>query len=165
MPEEKRIDLESLEQKARAASPGPWVVHADGMEFGSSDRSTNPGVDTADGQVVCWWGTGLCGIPQNPDAEFIASANPEAVLAMVEEIRTLRQQLEQQKNASRTITLAGCEYTEDDLIGTAVRCVSGNSRQKTPRWVLMMDAFVCGSGVAQALCRRYGLDPDEGLRK
>lgn len=93
MPEETRIDLESLEQKARAASPGPWVVHADGKEFGSSDRSTNPGVDTADGQVVCWWGTGLCGIPQNPDAEFIASANPKTLLAMVEEIRELRRAL------------------------------------------------------------------------
>jgi hypothetical protein len=90
MPEEKSIDIESLEQKARAASPGPWVDHADGMEFGSSDRSTNPGVDTADGQVVCWWGTGLCGIPQKPDAEFIASANPETVLTMVAEIKSLR---------------------------------------------------------------------------
>jgi len=93
VPEETLIDLESLEQKARAASPGPWVVHADGMEFGSSDRSTNPGIDTADGQVVCWWGTGLCGIPQKPDAEFIASSNPETVLAMVEEIRSLRRAL------------------------------------------------------------------------
>ncbi|WP_205300341.1 hypothetical protein [Pantoea sp. Ap-967] len=165
MPEETRIDLESLEQKARAASPGPWVVHADGMEFGSSDRSTNPGVDTADGQVVCWWGTGLCGIPQNPDAEFIASANPEAVLAMVEEIRTLRQQLEEQKNTSRTITLSGCEFTEDDLLRTAVRMVKGTTRMKQPRWVLMKDAFCCGSGVAHALCRRYGFDPDEDLRK
>ncbi|MDT3716273.1 hypothetical protein QVM48_22215 [Pseudomonas soli] len=90
MPEEKRIDLESLEQRARAASPGPWVVHSDGMEFGSSDRSTNPGVDTADGQVVCWWGTGLCGIPQNPDAEFITSANPEVVLSLIAEVRALR---------------------------------------------------------------------------
>lgn len=165
MPEETLIDLESLEQKARAASPGPWVVHADGMEFGSSDRSTNPGIDTADGQVVCWWGTGLCGIPQKPDAEFIASANPETVLAMVEEIRSLRQQLEQQKDTSRIITLSGCEFTEDDLLRTAVRMVRGTTRMKQPRWVLMKDAFCCGSGVAHALCRRFGFDPDEGLRK
>ncbi|MFZ5936634.1 hypothetical protein ACOKS3_17605 [Pseudomonas sp. HS6-2] len=82
-----------------------------------------------------------------------------------EYIEQFRAALEHLNGKSRTITLAGCEYTEDDLIGTAVRCVSGTSRQKTQRWVLMMDAFVCGSGVAQALCRRYGLDPDEGLRK
>ncbi|WP_241653199.1 hypothetical protein [Pseudomonas alkylphenolica] len=81
------------------------------------------------------------------------------------QVAELQAEIERLKGRSRTITLAGCEYTEDDLIGTAVRCVSGTSRQKTPRWVLMMDAFVCGSGVAQALCRRYGLDPDEGLRK
>jgi len=81
------------------------------------------------------------------------------------QVAELQAEIERLKDQSRTITLAGCEYTEDDLIGTAVRCVSGTSRQKTPRWVLMMDAFVCGSGVAQALCRRYGLDPDEGLRK
>lgn len=165
MSEEKRIDLEGLEQKARAASPGPWIVHADGMEFGSSDRSTNPGIDTADGQVVCWWGTGLCGIPQKADAEFIASANPETVLAMVEELRSLRQQLEQQKDTSRTITLSGCEFTEDDLLRTAVRMVRGTTRRKQPRWVLMKDAFCCGSGVAHALCRRFGFDPDEELRR
>ena len=115
--------------------------------------------------MVCWWGTGLCGIPQKPDAEFIASANPETVLAMVEELRSLRQQLEQQKDTSRTITLSGCEFTEDDLLRTAVRMVRGTTRRKQPRWVLMKDAFCCGSGVAHALCRRFGFDPDEELRR
>lgn len=121
MPEETLIDLESLEQKARAASPGPWVVHADGMEFGSSDRSTNPGIDTADGQVVCWWGTGLCGIPQKPDAEFIVSSNPETVLAMVEEIRSLRR------------ALGGMLFAFDDGVGEDwSQSVLDFARQVTP---------------------------------
>ncbi|MBI6940024.1 hypothetical protein JET76_01575 [Pseudomonas putida] len=63
------------------------------------------------------------------------------------------------------MALSGCEFTEDDLLRTAVRMVRGTTRMKRPRWALMMDAFCCGSGVAQALCRRFGFDPDEGLRK
>jgi hypothetical protein len=115
--EEKRIDLEGLEEKARAASPGPWVVHADGMEFGGSDRSTNPGVDTADGQVVCWWGTGLCGIPQNPDAEFIASANPATVLALIEEVRSLRQMLQQHRVPDGFALVPQSMLLSKDVIG------------------------------------------------
>ncbi|WP_025804645.1 hypothetical protein [Pseudomonas chlororaphis] len=94
MPEEIKLDLDDLERKARAADAGPWVVHADGMERGILDRTTSPGVDTADGQVICWWGTGLCGIPHRPNAEFIAEADPSTVLALIAEVKTLRQDAE-----------------------------------------------------------------------
>ncbi|PLP90840.1 hypothetical protein CX682_14630 [Pseudomonas sp. FFUP_PS_41] len=63
------------------------------------------------------------------------------------------------------MTLSGCEFTEDDLLRKAVRMVNGTSRRKTPRWVLMKDVFCCGSGVAHALCRRFGFDPDEELSR
>lgn len=84
------IDKEKLKALADGADAGPWVVHADGMEQGSPVRTTNPGIDTADGQVICWWGTGLCGIPHNPNAEYIAAANPSTVLALLDEIQDLR---------------------------------------------------------------------------
>lgn len=66
------------------------------------------------------------------------------------------------------ITLSGVEMEEEDLIGRVVRNVQGPSKYRckhgTPRWVLVRDAFGVGSGVANALCRRYGFDPDEYLR-
>lgn len=85
-----RIDKEKLKALAEAADAGPWVVHADGMERGSPDRTTNPGIDTEDGQVICWWGTGLCGIPRAQNAEYIAEANPSTVLALLDEVQDLR---------------------------------------------------------------------------
>ncbi|MCZ9639593.1 MULTISPECIES: hypothetical protein [Pseudomonas] len=81
------------------------------------------------------------------------------------QVAELQAEIERLKGQSRTIALSGCEFTEDDLLRTAVRMVRGTTRMKRPRWALMMDAFCCGSGVAQALCRRFGFDPDEGLRK
>ena len=65
---------------------------------------------------------------------------------------------------SRKITLSGCEFSEHELIGRAVRAASGTHRRGTQRWVAMKDAFGCGSGVANALCRRFGFDPDEMVK-
>ncbi|WP_023629039.1 hypothetical protein [Pseudomonas soli] len=174
MSEKIELDLDAIEAAAKAATPQDFdSAQVASSEDGWIECQTCGGEGSVeltadylnyDGQAL---GVQFYGIGEphvHAEAHYRA-ARPAVVLAMVEEIRSLRQQVEQQMNTSRIITLAGCEYTEDDLVGTAVRCVSGTSRQKTPRWVLMMDAFVCGSGVAQALCRRYGLDPDEGLRK
>ncbi|WJM94660.1 hypothetical protein QEP73_13740 [Pseudomonas defluvii] len=80
-------------------------------------------------------------------------------------IKQFRAALDRLQGQSRTITLSGCEFTEHELVGRAVRAVSGTSRYKTPRWALMKDAFGCGSGVATALCRRFNLNPDEELRR
>lgn len=64
--------------------------------------------------------------------------------------------------------LSGCEIEEEDLIRQVVRNVQGPSKYRykhgTPRWALVRDAFGVGSGVANALCRRYGFDPDEYLK-
>lgn len=66
------------------------------------------------------------------------------------------------------ILLSGCEIEEEDLIRQVVINVQGPSKYRnkygTPRWALVRDAFGVGSGVATALCRRYGFDPDEKLR-
>lgn len=72
--------------------------------------------------------------------------------------------LESQLIESRKITLSGCEFSENELIGRAVRAASGTHRRGTQRWVAMKDAFGCGSGVANALCRRFGFDPDEMVK-
>ena len=73
-------------------------------------------------------------------------------------------ELESQLIESRKITLSGCEFSEHELIERAVRAASGTHRRGTQRWVAMKDAFGCGSGVANALCRRFGFDPDEMVK-
>ena len=64
--------------------------------------------------------------------------------------------------------LSGVDMEEEDLIGRVVRNVKGPSKYRnkygTARWVLVQEAFGVGSGVANALCLRYGFDPDEQLR-
>lgn len=64
--------------------------------------------------------------------------------------------------------LSGVDMHERDLIGRVVRNVKGPSKYRskygTPRWALVRDAFGCGSGVATALCREFGFDPDENIR-
>ncbi|WP_409320093.1 hypothetical protein [Pseudomonas putida] len=174
MPEKIELDLDAIEAAAKAATPQDFdSAQVASSEDGWIECQTCGGEGSVeltadylnyDGQALRVQFYGI-GEPRVHAEAHYRAARPAVVLAMVEEIRKLRHDLATKNNASRVITLAGCEYTEDELIGTAVRCVSGISRQNTPRWVLMMDAFVCGSGVAQALCRRYGLDPDEGLRK
>lgn len=73
-------------------------------------------------------------------------------------------ELTAQQAESRMITLSGCEFSEHDLIRKAVRAVTGTSRRGILRWVAMKDAFCVGSGVANALCWRFGFDPDETVK-
>lgn len=73
-------------------------------------------------------------------------------------------ELESKLIESRKITLSGCEFSEHELIGRAVRAATGTYRRGTQRWVAMKDAFGCGSGVAHALCFRFGFDPDEMVK-
>jgi hypothetical protein len=70
--------------------------------------------------------------------------------------------------AAGNITLSGCELRLRDLIWGVMHNVKGPSKYRSkygaPRWVLVRNAFAVGSGVATALCREFGLDPDEELR-
>jgi hypothetical protein len=64
--------------------------------------------------------------------------------------------------------LSGCDIDERDLIRQAIRNVKGPSKYRSkygvPRWSLVRDTFCVGSGVATALCREFGFDPDEMIR-
>ena len=42
---------------------------------------------------------------------------------------------------------------------------SSNKGVRHPRWVAVMDAFALGSTYAHQLCRRFGLDPDEQVKR
>lgn len=60
------------------------------------------------------------------------------------------------------------EIDDETLLGRAVRSArdrSARKGQRHARWVAVMDAFALGSTYARILCRRFGLDPDEMVKR
>jgi hypothetical protein len=109
---------------------------------------------------------GKCPTPYKP-ASVLLEESLAREQALQQRLNAADQRLDElgtQLAESRMITLSGCEFSEHELIRTAVRMVTGTSRRGTQRWVAMKDAFCCGSGVAHALCRRFGYDPDEMVK-
>lgn len=53
-----------------------------------------------------------------------------------------------------------------EMLERAVRSVGdpGRGRGGRPRWAMVADRLAVGATLAMALCRRFGLDPDEQLR-
>ena len=55
-----------------------------------------------------------------------------------------------------------------DLLFRAVRTARSRDVRKSvlhPRYVAVMDAFLLGSTYAAQLCRRFGFDPNEMVRR
>lgn len=56
----------------------------------------------------------------------------------------------------------GHSITED-----TIKCIVKNAkptRRSAPRWVVIRDLFGVGSRSAAAICRHFGLDPDEEIK-
>jgi hypothetical protein len=56
------------------------------------------------------------------------------------------------------------DIPDAELLGRAVRNARPRYRAH-PRWVGVMEVFALGSTYAQQLCRRFGLDPDEKVKR
>jgi hypothetical protein len=60
------------------------------------------------------------------------------------------------------------DIPDEKLVERAVRSARERGRrkgEKHPRWVAVMDTFALGSTYAHELCRRFGLDPDEPVKR
>lgn len=59
------------------------------------------------------------------------------------------------------------DIADSDLVGRAVRNCGrlGRGRQKVPLWSVISDMFALGSTYSCQLCRRFGRDPDEMVRR
>lgn len=81
-------DLDALERLAMLATPGPWT---DETEKGE----TYPHCVTADGYYIA---SAHAACPRSEDgaenAAFIAAANPSVVLALIAEVRALRERVD-----------------------------------------------------------------------
>ena len=57
---------------------------------------------------------------------------------------------------------------DNELLRRAVTLCRGRDCRKGrphPRWTAVMDTFALSSGFAMELCRRFGLDPDEMVKR
>lgn len=85
------LDLEDLQRKAEAATPGPWDHETKKFsEAIYTPHRSGPSISIS-------WGAGsrnspIWGTPERAkaDAAFIAAANPEAVLALIAELKQMR---------------------------------------------------------------------------
>lgn len=77
-----KLDLDALEARARAATPGRWLLPFDDGALVAADRPRDSllSVDK-DGMGV---------VDRRADAEHIAGLSPDVVLALVAELRALR---------------------------------------------------------------------------
>lgn len=77
------INLDKLEQLARAATPGPWKWHE---SYGSTALYKGNTEDTVLGAVPCGYENSSVYI-SDPDAAYIAAVSPDSVLALIEQLR------------------------------------------------------------------------------
>jgi len=60
------------------------------------------------------------------------------------------------------------EVPDDTLLLRAVRSALDSSKNKGvphPRWVAVMSVFCVGSNYSRLICQRYGLDPDQMVKR
>lgn len=87
------IDLDELERKARAATPGPWAVETRrlgeglGFEHFVRQAEASPPYPAHGIATACQWSD------DGPDAAFIAAASPDIVLALIARVHSLENAL------------------------------------------------------------------------
>lgn len=60
------------------------------------------------------------------------------------------------------------DIPDEELLRRAVKSCRGRNYRKGarhPRWAAVMDNFMLGSTYSRELCRRFGLDPDEMVKR
>ena len=95
-----QIDLDALEQAARAATPGPWHLQTDHCDCGGDYPCAHGEFPyelyAPARQVVRWHGelrsARLCNFPEAgdatmADAQFMELANPATILALIARLR------------------------------------------------------------------------------
>lgn len=86
------IDLDKIEALAKAATPGPWR----GDRFDGTVKYDIVAGDYPNGQyttVIRGDSEGLFGFFKSEDSDFVMAANPSTILALVAEVRRLREAL------------------------------------------------------------------------
>lgn len=79
-----------LRRLAKAATPGPWTLYVP-EDYQGPEELPGYGVECAEGRAIVWGALEPeTGCQFDRDAEFIAAANPKAILALLDEIDRLK---------------------------------------------------------------------------
>jgi hypothetical protein len=57
------------------------------------------------------------------------------------------------------------DIPDNELLRRVVTNCRAAARRKHYRWVAVMETFGLGSGYSMELCQRFGLDPDELVKR
>lgn len=57
------------------------------------------------------------------------------------------------------------DIPDNELLYSIVRNIRPQRGRKCYRWVAIMELTMLGSGYSQQLCRRFGMDPDEMIKR
>ncbi|MBX6335200.1 hypothetical protein ISD63_00975 [Pseudomonas aeruginosa] len=83
-------DHAELRRLAKAATPGPWTLYVP-EDYQGPDELPGYGVECAEGRAIVWGALEPeTGCQFDRDAEFIAAANPQAILKLIAEVEHLR---------------------------------------------------------------------------
>ncbi|HHN0112341.1 TPA: ead/Ea22-like family protein [Pseudomonas aeruginosa] len=95
-------DHAELRRLAKAATPGPWTLYVP-EDYQGPEELPGYGVECAEGRAIVWGALEPeTGCQFDRDAEFIAAANPKAILALLDEIDRLKAENEAlRKDAAR----------------------------------------------------------------
>ncbi|MFW4586569.1 ead/Ea22-like family protein [Pseudomonas aeruginosa] len=83
-------DHAELRRLAKAATPGPWILYVP-EDYQGPEELPGYGVECAEGRAIVWGALEPeTGCQFDRDAEFIAAANPNTILALLDEIDRLK---------------------------------------------------------------------------
>ncbi|MCU9031652.1 ead/Ea22-like family protein [Pseudomonas aeruginosa] len=103
-------DHAELRRLAKAATPGPWILYVP-EDYQGPEELPGYGVECAEGRAIVWGALEPeTGCQFDRDAEFIAAANPNTILALLDEIDRLKAE-----NCAHKDTQKHCEWLAQDL--------------------------------------------------
>lgn len=103
-------DHAELRRLAKAATPGPWTLYVP-EDYQGPEELPGYGVECAEGRAIVWGALEPeTGCQFDRDAEFIAAANPNTILALLDEIDQLKAE-----NCAHKDTQKHCELLEQYL--------------------------------------------------
>lgn len=85
------VDEQKLRQLAEAATPGPWIT--EDWASTDSDGAINVcGTSVMAPQALCGIFTVALEVDGTEDVDYIAAANPAAILSLLDELQALREE-------------------------------------------------------------------------
>ncbi|HIE6103835.1 TPA: ead/Ea22-like family protein [Pseudomonas aeruginosa] len=84
------MDTNKLKELAERATPGPWTLYVP-ENYQGPEELPGYGVECAEGHAIVWGALEPeTGCQFDRDAEFIAAANPAAVLELIAEVERIK---------------------------------------------------------------------------